>query len=87
MNCDYPLRIERYLNNLIRLGLLASSEFGASYEDKNNYESCKKHPYILGIKRDYTNRLIDYPNVRITEGYTYVTELGAAFCNVCIKEQ
>lgn len=86
MNCDYPLKIEQYLNNLIRLGLLAGSEHGVSYADKSNYHSCKQHPYILEMQRDYANRLIDYPNVQITEGYVYVTELGTAFCNTCIKE-
>lgn len=86
MKCDYPLKIEQYLNNLIRLGLLAGSEHGVSYADKTYYDTCRKHPHILQTQQDYTNRLIDYPLVRITEGYVYVTELGTAFCNTCIKE-
>lgn len=82
-NCEQPFEIEKYLNNLKRLGLI-ENYFLSALTDKKLYEPLKKHKHILekmNVPDVYKKR--GYSIVRINESFFNLNAFGKAFCSVC----
>lgn len=87
--CENPLDIYKYLNNLLRLGLIefqvSPTAMHSSLADKQLYEPLKNHPYIQSIIKK-TNILEDTKNkIDIVESYASISDYGRGFCSICLN--
>ena len=82
-NCENPFEISEYFDNLIRLGLLKSSE-SSSLINKSLYEPLKKHQHILPLLDAITRREPPFNKPRLTEGFMSMTDFGNSFCKICL---
>lgn len=89
--CEQPYEINKYFDNLIRLGLAEPSPFMARLTDKELYESLKKEPYLIDHANTAAGRTDDINIVDYVEGYVSISDYGKAFCKICLgaeqKEQ
>ena len=83
-NCDAPINVSQYFDNLIRLGLLRASTL-SSLSNKSLYEPLKQHPYIQSYTDSKIERSGPYNKVRLKEGYMELTAFGESFCNICLS--
>ena len=82
--CEHPFEINKYFDNLVRLGLLETSTL-ASLTNKTLYEPLKTHTYIKPyLEESYLNQT-KYNLPRFTEGYISLTDFGEAFCKICLN--
>lgn len=87
VGCEMTLEINKYFDNMIRLGLIVASPVMSSLTNKELYEPLKNHPFILAnIERikDEDVHSKGYVKADIIEGYLSLTDYGVAFCNICI---
>lgn len=82
--CEYPLKIDSYFDNLVRLGLIEMAPLMASLTNKQLYEPLKKHPYVMGFTNVNMSQDVAYNNVKIVESYVDITRYGKEFCDICI---
>lgn len=83
-NCENPLNVAVYINNLSRLGLLNNlSGFNYLTNDKL-YEEIYELDYIKKEKDNIINRNdgLNIPNFE--KGYIELTDFGKTFCKVCV---
>lgn len=85
-NCEKPLKIESYFNNLIRLGLLEASPQYSALTNKSVYESLKNHPALHNKNYEILMQLTGSTKTRFIEGYMTLTFFGREFCNICVSE-
>lgn len=81
--CDQPFEINRYFDNLIRLGLLEVSNF-SSLTNKQFYEVLKEHTYIKKYLEGDIFKQTEYNTPRFIEGYMSLTDFGIGFCEICL---
>ena len=82
-NCEKPYDWLKYIDNLVRLGLLKRSTL-SSLTDKSVYEPLKNHPYIVPRCDDEPIRKSGFQKYRLDEGYVDLTAYGIGFCNICL---
>lgn len=82
--CEEPYEMNRYFNNLIRLGLLEKPGSFSSLADKSMYKSLENHTYILPYIKEIEQRTDEYNKVSFTESYIYMTDYGKKFCSICL---
>ena len=80
--CEEPLEVSKYFDNLSRLGLIRFSEGHMSLIDKKLYEPLKNHrslaPYVnVKINGDYNKR-------EFKESYVFITDYGKKFVSICL---
>lgn len=82
-NCERPLDIKKYFDNLIRLGLLEKA-YSGSFTQKSVYTPLKMHPHILNKTDEKALQNGPYKKASFEEGYIRITEYGKAFCSICL---
>lgn len=87
VECERPLDISVYFDNLIRLGLLKGANGYASLVNKNVYEPLKKHSYVVSFIKN-AKGLEKYQNktLKFKESYISITDFGKSFCKMCISD-
>ena len=85
--CEQPLDINMYFDNLIRLGLLASSSGLSSLTNKELYAPLKNHPVIEAYMDEEKIKGTHYEKGSVEEGFMSLTDFGEAFCNICLTTQ
>lgn len=83
--CEDVFEINKYFDNLIRLGLLESSQALSHLIDKTLYEPLKIHRYIRPRINEATLQKTEYKKVNFQEGYMRLTDYGKSFCNICLN--
>ena len=84
--CEEILNVNKYFDNLIRLGLLKSGEDVASLIDKSLYEPLKTHNYIVEKSKAASAQNGKYNQADIKESYMELTDYGELFCTMCIGQ-
>ena len=84
--CEEVLNVNKYFDNLIRLGLLKSGENIASLIDKSLYEPLKTHNYIVEKSKAASAQNGKYNQADIKESYMELTDYGELFCTMCIGQ-
>lgn len=84
-DCEDLAGYEKYIDNLIRLGLINASR-EQCLADKSRYDSIKNHSYILSRKA-YIENMDNVSKVDFVEGYIELTVFGKAFCSICLQTQ
>jgi hypothetical protein len=82
--CESPYEIEKYLDNLSRLGI-GEHGFLSSIADKSVYEPLKTHSFIqskMTIPQG-TGRQ-EFEKTEIEESYFRLTAFGLSFCSTCV---
>lgn len=83
--CENPFDVNKYFDNLIRLGLLESSRGLSSFTNKKLYEPLKNHWYIQERTHESILKLSEYTKTNFEEGIISITDYGASFCNICLN--
>lgn len=84
IGCEMPNRVDEYLDNLERLGLIKNMGDLGSLTDKKLYEPLRKHPYIISQMQEIEK----WPELnlpQISESYAQLTNFGKAFCKACCE--
>lgn len=84
--CEEPLEVNKYFDNLIRLGLLEMPGRGGSFTNKKLYLPLEEHSYILSFKDEEKIKMLGYKKYQILRGLVWMTDFGKEFCNICITE-
>lgn len=85
-----PSKMNRYFDNLIRLGLLAPSAPSVSFTDKKRYKPLMSHENLqnrikaIDMKGDFVSKTGYTKNV-FRKGYMRLTDFGKAFCKICMS--
>lgn len=81
--CEYPLKVKMYFDNLIRLGLIETSML-SSLTDKTLYDPLKNHPYVVSKKYKIEKSVGEYNKPDFTESFLRLTDFGYEFCEKCV---
>ena len=84
IGCERPYDVSKYIDNLVRLGLLQKS-MNTSLSDLNVYEPLKHHPYITSRIDEQEIKEFGLKEVDFDLRYVDLTTYGTAFCNVCLN--
>ena len=82
--CENAFEVNKYFDNLIRLGLIVSAQSISSLTNKSLYEPLKKHPAMESYKNSVENRPLPYNKAIFNESYMYLSDFGKAFCVACL---
>lgn len=82
--CEKPFEVNKYFDNLIRLGLLENGLALASLTDKKLYEPLKNHQYFLPLTDTTAVQKAGYFKAKFHESYMQITDYGKAFCGICL---
>ena len=82
--CEKPFEVNKYFDNLIRLGLLESSQGLVFLTDKKLYEPLKNHWYILPRTDELALQKSAYNKVEFQESFVALTDYGKSFCSICL---
>ena len=82
--CEHPFEINKYFDNLIRLGLLETSTL-SSLTNKQLYEPLKTHTYLKPYLEEKYLQKTEYNIPKFNEGYMSLTDFGKYFCEVCLN--
>lgn len=85
-NCEKPYDVNKYFDNLIRLGLLKSSSPLSTLTDKSLYEPLKNNSYVQSMLNSAVIKHTGVLKNSFIEGYISLTDYGISFCKVCILE-
>lgn len=85
--CEQPFEINKYFDNLTRLGLLESSTGLLSLADKTQYEPLKRHKLIISAENDLDHYRPHFNKTRFVEGYVRISDYGKAFCSICLDQE
>lgn len=83
VKCEYPFEISKYLDNMIRLGLVKDSGL-SSLTDKSRYDNLKTHPHIQEYLEEETILQTGYNTPVFKEGFMTLTDYGKSFCEICL---
>ena len=81
--CEQVFDSQKYIDNLVRLGLLERS-VSSSLTNKDKYEPLKNHQYIAQYNNDERAQSWGYSKCEFEEGYIDLTAYGKSFCAVCL---
>lgn len=80
--CNHPLFIQRYLDNLVRLGIVEITVSGlTTLADKKVYEPLENDPKIMELKAHITKQSL---TPETDHGFVARTQFGIAFIKACI---
>lgn len=83
--CEQPFEINKYFDNLARLGLINNAKDLASLTDKKRYEPLKTHPFIVS-KVKAVSPQSPFNKAEIDESYVTISDYGKAFCSICLDQ-
>ncbi len=84
--CEKPLDVNKYFDNLIRLGLLENGGLTSFLVNKTFYEPLKNHRLIIQNSSDILVKNSGFDKANIKKGFIELTDYGKSFCEVCISK-
>lgn len=82
--CEGVNDSEKYIDNLVRLGLLLRSNLLALL-DKACYEPLKNDPYVLQFCGEEKAKKRGCDRSEFDEGFVELTAYGKSFCSICLS--
>lgn len=83
VGCEQKYNGEQYVDNLVRLGLLAR-ETGNSFTDKAQYEPLKNDPAFAKYNDEEVAKQYGFEKCKIVEHIVRLTAFGEKFCGICL---
>lgn len=81
--CERPLDVSKYFDNLMRLGLVKGGELFRKLVDESKYDVLKEHPFVIDTAKSAEMQK-DLNKVAYVESFIDMTPFGRAFCAICI---
>lgn len=82
--CEYPYDIEKYLDNLERLGLIESTTINF-FSDDSQYNELINHKKIKDLENIPENfKKRGNEKYKISKGISSLTSWGISFCDICV---
>ena len=86
-NCEEKIEINKYFDNLKRLGLIDKGK-GEFLVDKSLYEPLKCNEYIKSLEKIPENlKKQGYTKYVVQESFIRMTKYGEVFCKICVVEE
>ena len=82
--CEYPLEVIKYFDNLIRLGLLKQAPTFSKLTNDTLYDSLINHSYIQSIAS--TIKPNEFISIKYPKSYINITYFGKKFCSICLDD-
>lgn len=82
--CENPLDIEKYFDNLERLGLIARLPY-QYIVDANAYDRVESHPLVIEKMNLPAPKDSIYTNNELSKGVLTITAFGKGFCAICME--
>ena len=82
--CEHSLDVNKYFDNLIRLGLLGKGPSLSSLNGKDLYTPLKEHQSIVPLIETITRQAPPFNKPRLEESYMSITDFGKSFCEICL---
>lgn len=82
--CEHSLDVNKYFDNLIRLGLLIKAPELSSLNGKDLYIPLKKHQAIASLMDTITRQAPPFNKPKLEESYMSMTDFGKSFCEICL---
>lgn len=83
--CEQPFEINKYFDNLIRLGLLENPGELASLTNKVLYEPLKRHRFLVSKANELDQYRPRFTKTEMQESYVCLSDYGKAFCSICLN--
>lgn len=83
--CEQSLDVNKYFDNLIRLGLLIKGPALSSLNGKDLYIPLKEHQFIVSLMGTITRQAPPFNKPRLEESYMSITDFGKSFCEICLR--
>lgn len=84
IECESPLDIEKYFDNMVRLGLLLNSNGLSSLTDKTIYEPLKNHKLMTQLATVKNANAKGFEKINFEEGFVKLSSYGEGFCSICL---
>ena len=81
--CERINDSEKYIDNLVRLGLLQRSSL-SSLSNKELYKDLKNDPYVTQFNVIEEAKKRGFDKCEFEEGYVDLTAYGKSFCSICL---
>ena len=86
-NCEEKIEINKYFDNLKRLGLI-DKEKGEFLVNESLYEPLKCNEYIKSLEKIPENlKKQGYTKYVVQESFIRMTKYGEVFCKICVVEE
>lgn len=83
-DCENPFEVNKYFDNLIRLGLLENPSTLFSLTNKGLYDPLKNHQYLLPYMDTAAVQKAGCSKAELKESYMQISDYGKAFCEICL---
>ena len=81
--CERPLDVSKYFDNLMRLGLIKGGELFSKLVDDSKYDVLREHPFVVETANNAENN-DDLNKAAYVDSFIDMTIFGRAFCSICI---
>lgn len=85
--CENPRDVAKYFDNLVRLGLIISSDGLSALSDKTKYEPLKSHKWVATLATNEKAKIKGFDKIDFEEGFFMISSYGKSFCQVCLDTQ
>ena len=82
--CENPYEVNKYFDNMVRLGLLENAGCLASLTNKTLYEPLKNHTQIVSRATEQNAKAMGYDKYTFEESFVCLTDFGKSFCSICL---
>lgn len=86
IGCEEKVQLNKYFDNLIRLGLVYSSNSLSQLTDKSKYVPLKEDKLIVDLIEKAKKYKEPYNNAKINEGFIAITDYGLEFGSNCLDK-
>lgn len=86
--CEMPYDINRYFDNLIRLGLVECAPYIISLKNENLYKDLIEHGFVNALSLDQLQSLTQKEkySIGVKKSYIKLTSYGRSFCEICLPK-
>ena len=86
VKCEEKLEMNRYFDNLIRLGLVEKAGPLTYLVGDNLYKPLENHEYIKYVKKSIEESEDAHNKSELKRSYMSITSFGEQFCNICLTK-
>lgn len=86
VKCEETIKVDRYFDNLIRLGLLEKAMPLSYLIGDNLYEPLENHEYVKRNKKYIEESKDSHNQANIEKSFVRLTGFGEQFCNICLTK-
>lgn len=86
VKCEEVLEMDRYFDNLIRLGLIEKAAYSSVLAKDELYKPLEEHEYVQKSIEKLKSLKTEYNKPELKRSYMSITSFGEQFCNICLTK-